>query len=460
MQGEMERGSLVQLALAIQSGALSPVELAERTLDKIRTYSDHSVFTALTPERALAEARACEARLRRGYSLGLLEGIPISWKDLFDLKGRPTTAGSKILADAVPAARDADVVAALRDVGMVCVGLTNMSEFAFSGLGINPHYGTPVNPHSRDVARLPGGSSSGAGVAVAAGLVPVAIGTDTGGSVRIPAAFNGVVGYKASRGRYSMAGVFPLAKSLDSLGSLCQTVLDAVWIDAAMRRLTAPQIQRGDLTDAAFVIPLTIMFDGAEEEVVLAFEKAVSRLEKAGTKIRRAAFPVFNEITETLAQTGALVTAEAFALHCERLGSEGAQLIDPRVVARISLGAKTSLADYLRILETRERLVAEMASLVGPDELLLSPTLPHAAPPIAPLLADDELFFATNAKTLRNTSIGNFLDWCGVSIPCGFGKDQMPVGTLLSGLPQQDERLLSVALAAEPIIRDFTSEIN
>ena len=445
--------SIAQLSVLIQGGTLNPMALAEETLDAIRSYRDQSIFVSLTPERALAEAEASSRRIRAGRSLGILDGIPIAWKDLFDLEGRVTTSGSKVLAREAAATTDAAVVANLKTAGMVAVGCTNMSEFAFSGLGINPHYGTPENPNSTDVPRIPGGSSSGAGVAVAAGLVPVAIGTDTGGSIRIPAALNGVVGYKATRGRYSMRGVYPLSKSLDSLGPLVHTVQDAVWTDAAMRGLTASAVTRATLSGASLVVPETVFFDDAEDGVVAAVEAAIGRLSDAGARIRRQSFPVFAELFEMMARCGPLVTAEAYALHLERISGPDAVQMDHRVLARMKLGEKTSMADYVEILDTRERLIAAMAASIAPGEILVSPTLPHVAMPISRLVADDDLFVRTNAKTLRNTLIGNFLDWCGVSIPCGTGDAGMPVGLLLSGLPNSDEHLLAISLAAEPVVR-------
>lgn len=445
--------SVAGLSVLLQSGALDPVELARTSLEKIAGYHDRSIFTEVLGERATAEARLSSARIRSGRSLGLLDGIPVAWKDLFDTKESVTTAGSAVLTGHPPAKTDAAVVKALAGAGMVSLARTNLSEFAFSGLGINPHYGTAHIPASRDVPRIPGGSSAGSGVAVAAGLVPVAIGTDTGGSIRIPAAFNGIVGYKATRGRYSMQGVFPLARSLDSLGPLCHTVQDAVWIDAAMRGRTAPDIVRADLSGLKLVIPETVVFDDAEPGVVAAFEAAVSRLEKAGVRIKRRAFPILSEIFEIAARHGALVTAEAFALHKGRLEGPEAAGMDQRVVARTRLGEKITTADYIAIADARQRLIAAFAESLEPGELVIHPTVPHVAPPIAPLLADDDLFFKINGRTLRNTSIGNFLDGCGVSIPCGTGDANMPVGLLLSGQKNEDEALLSVALSAEAVIR-------
>ncbi len=444
--------SIAELSMLIHSGIMSPVEIAEAVFDAIDRHSDKSVFVSLLKDRALTEAAAAAKRVNEGRSIGWLDGIPIAWKDLFDIEGQATTAGSTVLASNAPAAKDAAVVELVRQSGMVAIGRTNMSEFAFSGIGINPHYGTPHNPKSADIPRVSGGSSSGSAVAVAAGLVPVAIGTDTGGSIRIPAAFNGIVGYKASRGRYSMDGVFPLAKSLDCLGPLCRSVQDAIWVDAAMRGATRPEITR--VTDARLdiVVPENGVFDGAEPGVIEAFQAALSRLEKAGARIERIRIPAFDAITDLVKARGALVTAEAFALHRERLTGALADQIDPRVVARIKLGEKTSMADYIGILDIRRRLTEETEALLA-GRLVAFPSVAHVAPAVDPLLADDDLFFAVNGKTLRNTGFGNFLDWCGVSIPCGTGDAGMPVGLLLSGIAGDDEKLLTAALRYEDIIR-------
>lgn len=446
--------SIAQLSVLLQSGALDPLALLDATLEAIGAHPDKAIFTTLTAERARAEAEAARRRIREGRSLGVLDGVPVAWKDLFDIEGLATTAGSRVLADAAPAGRDAAVVRALSAAGMVCVGRTNMSEFAFSGLGLNPHYGTPRNPASpAGEHRIPGGSSSGSAVAVAAGLVPVSIGTDTGGSVRIPAAFTGIVGYKATRGRYAMDGVFPLSESLDSLGPLCRRVQDAVWVDQAMRGLaSAEPLPHAEPADLSFVIPETIVFDDAEEGVVAAFEAAVERLTKAGARIRREAFPEFSAIFELMSKHGALVTAEAFVLHRERITGPAAAEMDARVVKRTLLGEKITLADYLETLAARKRLTAAFEERLGPDSLLLAPTLPHVAPPLQPLVDDEELFFRMNGRTLRNTLIGNFLDSCGVSLPCGTGADGMPVGLLLSAPRGADLRLLAAAAAVERLL--------
>ncbi|MGK9051804.1 amidase [Neorhizobium petrolearium] len=444
--------SIAELSALIQTGSVDPVDVTEAVLASIKASPDKAIFVTLLEDRALAEAKASSKRLKEGRSLGALDGIPIAWKDLFDIEDLPTTAGSKVLKTAPPATKDAAVVDLLKQAGMIAVGRTNMSEFAFSGIGINPHYGTPHNPRAKDAPRIPGGSSSGSGVAVAAGLVPVAMGTDTGGSIRIPSALNGIVGYKATRGRYAMGGVYPLATSLDSLGPLCRSVQDAVWIDAAMRGLAVPQTARKPVEPLDVVIPTNIVFDGAEPGVVAAFEAAVGRLEKASCRVSRIAFPSFDELPQLMAKYGPLVTAEAFVLHRERLAGPAAADIDHRVVARTRLGERTGMADYIAILEARTRMIAETEALIG-DRFVAMPSVAHVAPKIEPLLADDDAFFAMNGKTLRNTGFGNFLDWCGVSIPCGTGDADMPAGLLLSANAGRDEPLLQAAMAYEETIR-------
>ncbi|MFS8047560.1 amidase [Rhizobium sp. BR 314] len=448
--------SIAQLSVLIQSGNLDPIALVEESLDAILSHKDQAIFTRVLEQRARQEAAASSRRLREGRSRGLLDGIPVAWKDLFAIAGLPTTAGSIVLADAQPAQEDADVIKALSAAGMISLGRVNMSEFAFSGLGLNPHYGTPLNPLTCDAARIPGGSSSGSAVAVAAGLVPVSIGTDTGGSVRIPSAFNGLVGYKASRGRYSMQGVFPLATSLDSLGPLCRSVQDAIWVDAAMRGRFTANVQRAELAALSIVVPTNIVMDNAEDGVVDAFEAALARLSVAGVKVRRASFPSFERIFQLMAEYGALATAEAFALHHRRLAGPEAEAMDRRVVARTRLGEKITLVGYLETLKAREQLIKEAAELLGPNEFIAYPTVAHVAPLLAPLEADDELFVKINGRTLRNTLIGNFLDWCGVSLPCGTGESGMPVGFLLSALKNDDERLLGGASALEEIVAGST----
>ena len=406
----------------------------------------------MTAERARREASAARARLRSGLALSALDGVPMAWKDLFDVEGRVTTAGSIVLKGNAPADRDAHLLRAAVSAGIVTLGLVNMTEFAYSGIGLNPHYGTPRNPRDPEVARSPGGSSSGSAVLVAAGLSPLAIGTDTGGSVRVPASFNGVVGYKSSTGHYPMDGVFPLSRTLDTLGPLAHTVEDCVLVDAALRGALVPEARRGPVEGVRICVPETLVLEGCEPAVLANFEAAIERLAKAGARIERRPLPQLAAIPDLIAKHGHLLGAEAMHLHKDRVLGPDAARMDRRVVRRIRLAEKMTAVDLVEVQQTRARLIAETEAAIG-DAILAFPTTPNVAMPIAPLEADDDLFFRENAKTLRNTMVGNFLDWCGVAIPSGVDKDGMPTSLLLSATHGRDTAVLSAALAAEPIIR-------
>lgn len=446
--------SALQLGALVASGLISAEEVAERTLAGIAACEDQAIFTRVTPERAFSEARAAAQRLREGRPASVLDGVPIAWKDLFDLEGMPTTAGSRVFENAPPAAADAPVVSRLKRAGMICVGRVNMTEFAFSGIGLNPHYGTPRNPHGRGEARVPGGSSSGSAVVVARGLAPAAIGTDTGGSVRIPAAFNGIIGYKASSGRYPMDGVFPLSETLDTLGVFARNVADAIVIDAAMCGLLAPAVRSASLEELRILAPTNVVLDDCEPAVARNFEAALTRLARAGATIERGPMPIFDDILALSARHGTIVAAEAYALHKTRVEGPDADRIDRRIVKRVRLAHTMPMVDYIAIIQARSRLIEQARRLLAGRCLVAMPTVPHAAPSIAALEADDELFFRMNAKTLRNTMLGNFLGWCGVSLPTGTDDVGLPTALLLSGAPGMDEQLLALSLAAEAIIRD------
>jgi len=448
------RRSAVQWAAQLSAGVVDAADAIEQTLAAVEACDDPAVFTLKTPERARGAARAASARQRGGRPLGWLDGVPIAWKDLFDLSGVPTTAGSRVLANAPPAPADAAIVTRLEAAGMVSIGRVNMTEFAFSGIGLNPHYGTPINPHGH--RRVPGGSSSGSGIAVARGLVPISIGTDTSGSVRIPAAFNGIVGYKTSGGRWPLQGSYPLSHTLDTLGVLCHGTLDALLVDAAARGLATPDLRRGSVSHLRLIVPTNVVFDECEPAVTANFEAALTRLERAGALIERRPISAFDEILALNARYGPIVNAEAYALHKERVEGEAAAHMDRRVAHRIKLAAATPLTAYITMMEARRRLVADTAALLEEGSLVAYPTVAHVAPSIDALEADDDLFMAVNMKTLRNTLLGNFLDWCGISIPSGTDAQGLPTGFLLSGGPGRDDHLLAAALAAESIIRGET----
>ncbi len=440
------------LAEDLRAGRKDPVDLVAQVYDRITAHDDAALFIRLTRDRAEAEARAARERLRAGHPASLLDGVPLAWKDLFDLKGTVTTAGSAVLRGAAPATADAALVRAGLRAGLVTVGAVNMTEFAYSGIGLNPHYGTPRNPRDARVARSPGGSSSGSGAVVAAGIVPLAIGTDTGGSIRIPAAFNGVVGYKTSTGHHPMDGVFPLSRTLDTLGPLANTVEDCVLVDAALRGLAMPQVRAADVAALDLVVPDAVMFDDLDPAVAAAFEATVARLAAAGARVRRIALPELAETVALMARYGPLTSAEALEVHWERLQGPDAAQMDARVVRRIRMGDKMTAVDLIRLHEGRNRMIARLNDRLG-DALLICPTTPSVAMPTAPLEADVELFFHHNFRTLRNTAIGNFLDWCGLSIPNGADADGMPIALMVCAHHGRDAALLAAGLALEATIR-------
>jgi len=325
-----------------------------------------------------------------------------------------------------------------------------MTEFAYSGIGLNPHFGTPLNPYG-STPRVPGGSSSGSAVAVARGLTPVAIGTDTSGSVRVPAAFNGVVGYKSSAGRYPMEGVFPLSRTLDTLGVFARSVADAILIDKAMRGAAPVLAPPAPIQGLRLIVPTTIVLDDCEPEVLANFEASLAALAAAGAVIERRPFPIFDEIGALHKRFGLIVAHEAYALHRERIAGPAAAVMDRRVVKRLAAAKALDPSALPALLEARRALVKRAAATCG-GALVTYPTVAHVAPAIARLDNDDEVFAQVNMKTLRNTMLGNMLDWCGVSLPNGFGADAMPTGLLLSGRPGEDDRLLAAALAVEETV--------
>jgi aspartyl-tRNA(Asn)/glutamyl-tRNA(Gln) amidotransferase subunit A len=449
---DFSRQTVASLSKALRRGIIDPVTLAEWTLDAIKRCDDQRIFTELLPARAQSEAKASRRRLKAGKPLSAIDGIPIGWKDLFDIRGRPTTAGSIVLKSAPPAADDAALVAAARRAGLVTIGCLNMTEFAYSGIGLNPHYGTPRNPYSNGTDRIPGGSSSGSGVAVAKGLLPVAMGTDTGGSIRIPASFNGIVGYKSSTGHYPMHGAFPLSRTLDTLGPLAHTVEDCIIVDAALRNLSKVSVRPQKPGELRLLVPKNVVFEGIEPDVADNFEAALKRLGKAGARIERLVIPAFDEILKLTGERGHLLGAEALHVHWQRIHGPDASHMDQRVAKRIQLSEKMTAVDLVHVLEARERLIAATSEVMD-DAFVVFPTTPHVALEMAPLENDQDEFFHANAKTLRNTMLGNFLDWCGVSIPSGMDRQGLPTGFLLSAAHGRDRHLLAAAWGIERVIR-------
>ncbi len=419
----------------------------EQALSRIADPKGEGQRACLTvyTDAARAAADAADARAGLGISLGPLDGAIVSIKDLFDVAGEPTRAGSKILAEeAAPAAADAAVVRRLRAGGAVIVAKTNMTEFAFSGIGANPHFGTPGNP--RDRARVPGGSSSGAGVAVADGMCEIAIGSDTGGSVRIPAALCGLVGFKLSRQRVPTAGVFPLSYTLDSIGPIARSIADCAKADAVMAGEDFVPPASVPLAGLRFGIAEGLPLDKLDETVAAAFAAAVKQLDRAGARVTHEKLSLFDDMVAVNAK-GGISPPEACAIHRDRVKRRAAD-IDPNVLARIERGCAVSSADYVDMVRDRARLVRAMDARLSELDALILPTTPIVAPTIAEV-EDRKVFSLCNMLLLRNTNIINFFDLCAISIPLPAA---LPVGLMLVGRNGHDHRLLRVAAAMEHLL--------
>jgi aspartyl-tRNA(Asn)/glutamyl-tRNA(Gln) amidotransferase subunit A len=403
-------------------------------------------LTVYRPQ-ALAAAEASDARARNGITLGPLDGAIVSLKDLFDVAGEVTRAGSKLLAaEARPAAADAPVVQRLRAAGAVIVAKTNMSEFAFTGLGANPHYGTPGNPADR--ARVPGGSSSGAGVAVADGMCEIGIGSDTGGSVRVPAALCGITGFKPSRQRVPTTGVFPLSSSLDSIGPLARSVADCANADAVMAGEAPWPLEAAPLSGLRLGVAQGMVLENLDDTVGKSFPLALDRLEKAGARLSNEALPLLDDMMHLLSRTSILV-AEAYAVHRDRVARRGDD-IDPIVRARVEKGRDISSADYIDALQTRAGLIRAMDLRLADLDALVMPTTATVAPRLDEV-AEPKSFMARNAMVLRNSTIVNFFDCCAISLPLPRGGG-LPTGLMLVARNGHDRRLLRIAAAVERLL--------
>ena len=394
------------------------------------------------------EARRRADALDRLPPQGVLAGLAVSVKDLFDVQGWPTTAGSASRHDAAPALADAAAVARLREAGALPVGHTNLTEFAFSGVGINPHHGTPANPATRllDAApRIPGGSTSGGAVSVATGAAWAALGSDTGGSIRIPAALQGLVGFKNTARRTPTEGCIPLSTTLDTACAVTRSVRDAVLVHEVLAaRRVMPDAR--PLDQWRLALPRTLVLDALEPAVASTFERALGALRAAGAHVADIDLPLLNEAA-SLQRSGGLSAIESWAWHRRSLATREAAY-DPRVALRIRRGEGVSAADYIDLLEERRRWIARMEEALAGYDALLCPTLPIVAPPIAPLLASDDDFFATNALLLRNPSLVNLLDGCALSLPCHRAGD-WPVGLMVWGPALADDCVLAASLAIE-----------
>ena len=449
MDDSLAFAPITELANLIRRGELSPLELTELYLERIERYDPAlNAYLAVTAERACAQARAAEAQIAAGTYLGPLHGIPLAFKDLVDVAGLPTTGGSTLLRDNIAAA-DATIARRLFTAGVVLLGKTHLVEFAFGGTGVNHHYGTPVNPWDSEIHRLPGGSSSGSGVAVAAGLAPAALGSDTGGSVRIPASFCGLTGLKPTFGLLPNTGVLPLDPTLDSIGPLCRTAQDCALLLQAMADPALCSIVdhlEGEVAGLRLCFPREFFWDDVDAEVEAAVRASASVFADLGVYVDEISLEVLDELAEW--RSGPSTTAvEAYLYHRRNLEAHLDQF-DPIVSARILDGRDILAADFLGQLRVRDELRYKARMALENVDFLITPTTPFAAP-ILDEIDRDDVYFPINGLCLRNTIAVNILDLCAVSLPCGFTRDGLPIGLQLIGHPRDEARLLRLARAFE-----------
>lgn len=434
------------LAERFAAGELDVAAVTERAFQRAKAPASAGVFITLTRERAVREARRAGRRYRAGRPASPLDGVPFAVKDVFDVAGTVTTAGSRTRSQVPPAACDSAVVRALAAAGMVCAGKTNLSEFAFSGLGVNPHFGIPVPPGVRGEPVIPGGSSSGSAVAVALGVVPVAIGTDTSGSVRVPAAFCGVIGYKASERRYSTRGMLPLAPTLDTVGVFATSMRDVIAVDSLLRPCAdgAPPPAPPRL-----VVPVGEMIDDCTPQVRDRFAVCLDRLAGHGVEVEERRVSALVEAQHLMDRHATIVEAEAYRRYGHLLRRSGPAAVDPGVLRRLAgfaAGRRDPAPVYRAMGALRERLRRELGGA-----LLACPAVRHTAPPLAPLLADDRLYDHVNRRTLRTTMVLSYLGMPGVTLPIGPARPGN-VGLLLSAAAGEDATLLAAAATVEAML--------
>ena len=442
--------TLAELARSLEAGATTSGRLVAECLARIADSKGEGprTFLKVHAEAARAAAEYYDRLRAQGVRLSPWAGIPVSIKDLFDMAGDVTTAGSKVLLGQPPADTDCAAVARLRAAGFIPIGRTNMTEFAYSGLGLNPHYGTPLNPFERARGRAPGGSSSGAAVSIVEQMSYGALGTDTGGSCRIPAAFCGIVGFKPTARRVPVSGVFPLSRTLDSVGPLAASVACCAALDSVLADEPAAVLDTMGLPGRRFAVPTHYALDSLDTHVARSFERAIRGLSAAGAAINEIPLAELDELPG-INRKGGFSGPEAYALHRERIESQGA-LYDPRVLVRLLRGREQSAADYVDLIRARADLQRRVDRALAEFDALLMPTTPIVAPLLQDLESDED-YLRINQLALRNTSVTNFLDRCAISIPC-HEPGTAPVGLMLMGANGADRRLLGIAAAVEELV--------
>lgn len=442
--------TLVQIATGLASGETCSRTLLDQCLENAKSSAGEGerVFVKLYEEVAIAQAEAVDKARKLGVQLSPYAGIPISIKDLFDVAGETTLAGSKALASRPVAVSDAPVIQRLRQAGFVIIGKTNMTEFAYSGLGINEHYGTPKNPYDRESGRIPGGSTSGGAVSVTDAMAYATLGTDTGGSCRIPAALTGIVGFKTTSSRIPQDGLVPLSSTQDAVGPLANSVQCCSVLDSILTGESSATVTSAPIKGLRLAALQNYVLDGLDEKVGESYSRTLGRLANAGVQIVEISCQQIEELPAINAK-GGFVGAEAFAWHRNILKTK-AELYDPWVRSRFEAGKSQSAADYLEVVAARIRLRREVDRLSGDFDCLLMPTVPVIAPTLSDM-ENKDLSLAMNKLLLRNTSIANFLDRCAISIPC-HEQGTAPVGLMLMGETNGDRRLLSIAAGIEQLL--------
>lgn len=443
--------NVTDLGRKLRAATLTSAELVAETFERLDATGDEAarIFLKTYRDEARILSEWLDDGRARGVSQPPLAGIPVAIKDLFDVTGEVTRAGSRVLDANPPAAEDAEIVRRLRRAGMVVVGKTNMTEFAYSGLGVNAHFGTPVNPHDRETARVPGGSSSGAAVAVARGIVPVSIGTDTGGSCRIPAAFCGIVGFKPTSTRVPREGSVPLSHTLDCIGPLANDVSSVAVMDSILSGGDGADVESFPEGGIRLGVLEGYVTEQLDDGVSRAFEAMLTRLSRRGVRLTPVSIPQLAELPSINAK-GGYVGAEAYAWHRKYLETCG-DFYDPWVRARFEAGRSQSVDEYIHLADQRARLRDIVAEKHALFDALILPTV-QIVPPSLAELEDPEVSRPTNLLCLRNTAVGNFLDLPAISVPC-HDAGVLPVGAMLFGMTGDDRRLLSVARGLEQAIR-------
>jgi aspartyl-tRNA(Asn)/glutamyl-tRNA(Gln) amidotransferase subunit A len=439
--------TLESLAVALDKGETTSVALVEACLARIDDANGEGarVFVAVAHDSARQAARAIDALRAIGAAPSRYAGIPLSIKDLFDIRGEVTRAGSLVLGDAMPARQDAVSVARLKAAGFIVIGRTNMTEFAFSGVGINPHYGTPLCVWDRAQRRVPGGSTSGGAIALTDGMAHGSLGTDTGGSCRIPAAFNGLVGYKPTARRVSTVGAFPLSTTLDSIGPIARSVACCATLDSIVSGAPLKPFHPRDIRGLRIAVPQAYVLNDLDETIAAAFEKALKRLCDAGATVSRVVFPEIDAIPAANAK-GGFAAPESLTTHATLIETHRA-LYDARVLSRIERGHEQTASDYIALTRTRARLIAAFNDRMQDYDVLAYPTVPFVPPTIAAFDLDAD-FARLNLLILRNPSVINMLDGCAISVPMA-RPPEAPAGLMLAAPGGFDRDLLAIAAGVE-----------